>query len=534
MLRKTKTVVAVVASTALMMTGCSSAGTTTGSAGTADYAIDGTFTASMVSDPGSLSPLMTASSDARRVLDYMYDRLAFADPATGVLHPWLATAWTEAPSEVTFTMKPGVTCSDGSALTAQTVADNFNFVANKANNSPLRGVFVPADGTATADLATGIVTLKTPEPSPFMLANATSLNIICDAGIKDPKAADAASIGSGLFKLKDVAANDHYTLERRAGYDWAPDGKTTSETPGVPATVIFKVVPNESTSANLLLSGGLNMATINGPDQARVQAANLTTVPIERGIGQMYFNQLAGKATADPAVRIALTAGLDLDNVTKVMTAGKGTRTKQLSTIAPVACTMTTTGALPGFDAAGAAKDLDKAGWKLGGDGKRSKDGKDLKLTLLYEILDDTTTAAAEYAQQQWAKLGVTIVLQGGDSNTVGTKLLSGADNGGWDISWEPILMSTPSPIVSYLSGPAPAEGTNFGSMKNPSYEAAVQKASALVGEPACAAWGEAEKALYATADVVPFASTTVSVFLSKASLAFEKTFFGPSIRLLK
>ncbi|WP_104062352.1 ABC transporter substrate-binding protein [Arthrobacter sp. 4R501] len=535
MIKKTTTVGALTICAALFLSACSGG---TGSAvkteGPDNFAINGTLTTSMVSDPGSLSPLMTVSTDARSVLNFLYDRLTYQDPASGQFKPWLAESWTEAPSKVTFTLKSGITCSDGTPLTAQTVADNFNFVATKDNNSPLRDVYVPGDLTATADNSSGVVTLATPAPSPFLLANASTLNIACESAVKEPTSVTDKSAGTGLFVLKEATANDHYTLERRSGYSWGPDATVTSETPGVPATVVFKIVPSESAAANLLLSGGLNIAAINGPDEARVKAAGLSAFTTHSIRGEMFYNQMTGKPTEDPAVRIALTEGLDLDNVAKVMTAGKGTRADQLSTADPVACTMTTTNALPAFDAAAAAEKLDAAGWKTGADGKRSKAGRELKLTLLYEILNDTTTAAAEFAQQQWAKIGVTITLAGGDSNMVVAKILGGADNGSWDIVWVPVGISTPNTIVPFVSGAAPAAGTNFASIHNTRYEAEVKNASTLVGDQACKAWGTAETALFSSADVVPFATTTLSTYLAKASLSLKDSFIGPSVRLLK
>jgi peptide/nickel transport system substrate-binding protein len=537
MSRKTQAGLALTVGALLALTACGAEAPSGGASdggNAADYAKDGTFTTSMVSDPGSLSPLLTASSDARRVLNFLYDRMTLQDPETGEFQSWLAESWTETPTAVTFTLKPDITCSDGSALTAQTVADNFNFVADAENKSPLRGAWVPGDLKATADLDTRTVTLATPAPSPFLLTNASALNIVCDAVIKDPQSANTASIGTGLFTLKDVVPNDHYTLERREGYNWGPDDKTTSDSDGVPAKVTFQIVSNASTAANLLLAGSVNAAEVNGPDEARVTAAKLPAIVSNRPLGEMFFNQIEGKPTADPRVRIAMTAGLDLDSVTKVMSANKGSRSKQLSGVDPVGCVMETTQALPAFDTAAAAKGLDAAGWTLGSDGMRSKDGKRLKLTFVYEILNDTTTAAAEFAQQQWAKLGVAVELVGGDSNMIVDKLLSGKDNGNWDISWEPVNISVPSTIVSFLSGPAPAEGANIGSIHNADYEAAVAKASALVGPDACAAWGDAETALFKTADVVPFASQTSSLFFNKATLILGRSFVGPSVRVLK
>ena len=71
-----------------------------------------------------------------------------------------------------------------------------------------------------------------------------------------------------MFEVTEVAANDHYTFERRDGYNWGPDD-TTSDTPGVPKTVIAAMAPNVSTAANQLLSGELNAAPIAGPDKDR-------------------------------------------------------------------------------------------------------------------------------------------------------------------------------------------------------------------------------------------------------------------------
>jgi peptide/nickel transport system substrate-binding protein len=525
------TAVALIGCAAIALSACSAGSP----AGTGEELVkDGSFSMALDSDPGTLSPLMTVSTSASQVINYLYDRMVFIDPGTGTVRSWLADAWTERPDEVVYTLKKGITCSSGEALTPQTVADNFNFIADKSNNSPLRGFSVPGDLVATADDAAGTVTLKTATPSPFLLVNTASVGISCQAGLKNPDSVASASDGTGLFTLAEVVPNDHYTLTRRDGYNWGPDNQTTSGTLGVPEDVTFKVITNPSTAANLLLSGELNAAVISGADEDRLASSGLTKLSTDRPMGEMFYNQLPDKPTADPAVRLALTKAADSINLAKIITADKGAISKQLSGVAPLGCQIDTTGALPpgGFDDAAAG--LTAAGWIAGSDGKRSKNGKALELAFIYNNASDTSNAAAEFAQQQWTKLGATVSIKGGDENFMIEQLLSGKNNQDWDIAWENVNVSVPSTIVPLISGPAPAEGLNFGSIRNEGYEAAVAKASLLTGEQACAAWAEAEESLFATADVVPFASAPFNTYLHNASGVFDTVVCGPLVRVRK
>lgn len=107
---------------------------------------------------------MTTSTYAHSLARLSYDYLIHVDPETGNPGPWLAEKWSETTTSADFAIRDGVTCSDGSALTARTVADSINFVTDETNGSALRGVYVPATATATADLAARTVTVTTPEP----------------------------------------------------------------------------------------------------------------------------------------------------------------------------------------------------------------------------------------------------------------------------------------------------------------------------------------------------------------------------------
>src|SRR6202451_2020134 len=165
----------------------------------------------------------------------------------------------------------GVTCSDGSPLTAATVAANINFIGNIKNASSRAGVWVEPGATATADNATGTVTVKSPVPDAFLVTDVGQAQIVCDSGMKNRKLLQEGGEGTGLYTLTSAVPGSSYTLTLRKGYDWGPGGATSS-TPGVPATVTLKVVSNMPTAANELLAGQANLGEILGPDTQRVSS----------------------------------------------------------------------------------------------------------------------------------------------------------------------------------------------------------------------------------------------------------------------
>ena len=108
------------------------------------------------------------------------------------------------------------------------------------------------------------MTLKLAAPAPFVLNGLASLPIVCPGGMDDRKSLAQATAGTGPYELTEAAPGDHYTYQIRDGYTWGPNGATTA-TEGMPDTIVMKIVQNETTSANLLLSGDLNAASDHRP-----------------------------------------------------------------------------------------------------------------------------------------------------------------------------------------------------------------------------------------------------------------------------
>ena len=92
----------------------------------------------------------------------------------------------------------------------------------------------------------------------------------------------------------------------------------------MPDTIVMKVIQNEGTAANLVLSGEINAATVQGPDAKRLEAAKLFSTSTPAMVGEQWYNHNDGHETSDAAVRMGLTQALDLTELASVATAGAG------------------------------------------------------------------------------------------------------------------------------------------------------------------------------------------------------------------
>ncbi len=506
---------------ALVLVGCGSDG---GGGGTVD---GGTFTQILDTDPGNLDPQMSAGSALFDLSKYAYDSLVSVD-GDGTILPQLAADWTVDGTTATLTLNEGITCSDGTDFTAQTAADNLNWISDPANQSAFLGAFLPAGVSTVAEGDTITMTLS--EPAPFLMLGLSGLPMVCAAGLEDRSLLASQSNGTGPYVLTEAVPNDHYTFEVREGYAWGPDGATTDES-GIPATVNVRIVSDGTTAANLLLSGEANAAQLTGPDADRALGADLFSQESTAVAGEQWYNHADGHPTSDPAVRRALTQAVDLEELAGVITAGKGGPATALATVAPVGCTYdAVSGAVPEFDVDAANTLLDDAGWVRGADGVREKDGTKLSLTFLYDSsIGAAAAAAAELAMEAWQEIGVQVDGKQQDETVLLDALFG---TGAWDISWVTVSVNSPDQMVGFVSGTVPPEGTNFSHISNADYDAAISEAVQQPGSDGCPAWQQAETALFEAADLVPFANTTVYMFGSGAEFEWLGNIAPTSIRL--
>ncbi|WP_344838168.1 ABC transporter substrate-binding protein [Actinocorallia longicatena] len=493
---------------------------------------DGTFTYAIPADPGVLEPATAVLGSTNTVLGFAYDTLVHSD-ATGKIIPGLAEKWDAGPEKVTFTLRKGVTCSDGSPVTARTVADSMNYLADPKNKASLLGVLIPAGMKATADDAAGTVGLATAAPNPFLLESMTAVYVVCGKGLADRSLLKDSTSGSGPYELTEKVAGDHYTFKVRKGYAWGPDGGGIVD--GMPGTVTLKVVKDESTAANLVTSGGLSGGQFTGAERKRVEIIpGIHKGSAPDGIGELFFHQGDDRPGNALDVRKALIQSLDLADLRKITGQGNAAAPTHLTSLAPDPCRGdSVTGNLPATDTAAAGTALDAAGWKAGADGVRARDGRRLTLRIAYSTsAGPGVQAGMEYVATRFKAIGVETKLAGSADAKYAESLFSTGD---WDLAWVPLGLSLPTQLTGYLSGPFPdAKGSNFAHLKNTEYVRLSGEAAKTVGAPGCPAWTTAEASLVRNLDVVPVSQPTQLVASKGATLDVIGGIVRPtSIRML-
>jgi peptide/nickel transport system substrate-binding protein len=477
--------------TLLVITQATSAGVRHSSAG----APSGSATLAVPTDPGNLDPQMTLLQAARYIDTYAYDTLVNVT-GPGKVSSGLAQSWkVVSPKKVEFTLQPGITCSDGTKLTASVVKQNLDFVGNPANKSPLLGLFMPIGATVTANNAARSVVVTTTSPNPFMIQGLALVQIVCAKGLANRSLLDHGTDGTGPYRLTSAVPGDHYSFTVRKGYTWGPGGATTAQS-GLPAKVTLKVVTNESTAANLLLAGGINVAAVSGPDRSRLDKSKLFSIVSPAQPNELFFNENPGHATANPAVRKAIVQALNLDQVGAVATNGRGLKMTQLSLQNFTPCVgNSVTGNVPASNPSAAKSVLSAAG----------------SLKLLYPTdAGPAYPPAAELMQQQLASAGAKVTL-----DAQATASLQGTifGTGDWDVVLIGIGVANPEQIEGFVSGPKPPNGTNFAGIANSAYAQAVALAKRRVGASGCKYWLDGERALFKAGDVAPLQVTTTGTY---------------------
>ncbi|WP_432826665.1 ABC transporter substrate-binding protein [Dactylosporangium sp. CA-092794] len=519
----------------LATTACGSSDDGSGSATpSADVVTDGTFTFSVADDPGALNPMLGSRTVAVNLFRFLYDPLVHAD-SNGKIVSGLASQWQVDGGKVTFTMKQGVTCSDGSPVTASTVAKMFNNIKNPANASTLIGIALPNNKfSVEADDTAGKVTLTLDQPYQFILPALEFMPIPCGAAADKPASLATTASGSGPYTLTEAVASDHYTLTRRDGYTWGPDGASTAAA-GVPKTIVMKIVANETTAANLLTTGELNAAAVNGPDQKRLTASGMTAKAYKSGGAMMLFNEQDSRITADPNVRKAIALAMDRTQLASVVSRGLvKDPSNSVAPASPQACPDDAAGsAIPATNVEEAKKLLDTAGWVAGSGGVRSKGGKELNLNAPYLSTYAGNQPAAELLAQELQAVGIKLTLTPVTQGTLSTTLFSTGD---YDI-WPTLALSIPfqSGVFGLLGGPFPPNGTNAGHVANKTFTETATQANQTTGKEGCDLWIKAEQALFSNVDAIPIAPVITNWVTTKSSFStMQGRIIPTSIRVTK
>jgi peptide/nickel transport system substrate-binding protein len=478
--------------------------TTAGNATTGGNVVSGpggTATVRSIDDLDTFDPAKTGAPNmAVQALDLTYDRLVYLTPSYK-LEPYLASSWTTTPNSVTFKIRSGATCDNGTPVTPAVVANSLNYTLSKKTASPyLNYVTGPgaiksishnnSAGTVTVTLTKPYNALVTSFATPFPTA------IICPSGVSNPKSLSTAPDGSGPYAY-DASASTRgsvYVFTLRKHYNWGPVGWTAQRN-GVPQKIVVHVVTDETTAANEFLTGEVNIAPSYGINETRVAAQSsaytFTTSSLQMGSWGVVFNQLGGRVGGDPSVRHAAYLALDGPSMIKAAFSNLGVSFKTMVTPNMQCYNPAVGNVTPGYDIALAKQILAKDGYKPGSGGTLTKNGKPLQLKI---VMWNTTNQLGDFMQQALSKIGISSTVENTDINTWIAALFT---NKNYDLTVYSYYSSFPNPVIM------PAQDSSL-SINDPTYFSLSQRAEQTPAAVQCPAWDTALTRAVTNYDVKP------------------------------
>ncbi|WP_093075852.1 ABC transporter substrate-binding protein [Pseudonocardia oroxyli] len=373
----------------------------------------GTLRFAVGSDAGCVDPQQVGSNDTIYSVRQLVDSLTDQDPQTGELKPWLATSWETSPDakSYTFTLREGVTFSDGTPLDANAVKANLDRIPQIGARGTLpKGYLAGYAGTTVESPTRFTVSLQQPNVQFLQATSTHSLGILSPATVaKSDDDRCAGVIGSGPFTLQSYTKNASIVLAKRPGYGW---GSSLFTQPGEALldTVEFRIVPESGVRTGALQSGEVDaIGSIGQQDEAPLTGAG-AQLQARSNPGVVFgiaFNQQK-PIVSDPAVRQALLTAVNRDEIVG------GVFPSQTKAATSVLASTTPSYADQGltFDAAKSAAVLDAAGWVAGPDGIRVKDGQKLTIPVTYSPVAATNKPALELLQQQAKNVGIDLQIQ--------------------------------------------------------------------------------------------------------------------------
>jgi peptide/nickel transport system substrate-binding protein len=407
---------ATLATAALLLTACGGSGSDAGAASGGTPQSGGTLTFAVGSDAGCVDPQQVGSNDTIYSVRQLVDSLTDQDPDTGEIVPWLAESWevSDDATSFTFHLRPGVTFSDGTPLTAQVVKDDFDAIPDLGPLAGLaRGYLVGYTGTTVVDDLTAQVTFGAPNVQFLQATSTHSLGLVSSASAALPpeQRCSQGVAGSGPFVLDQYVQNQSITLERRDGYDWGSslwdkDGEAYLD------RLVFQIVPEAGVRTGSLQSGQVDaIGSVGQADEAALEGAGVQLQ--SRANPGVVFNIGLNNSLPllqDPQVRQALSLAVDRQEIVDaVFPSGTEPATSPLAHTTPGYTDLSDELAT---DPDRAAELLDAAGWTPGADGIREKDGTRLSLEVVWAPVAATNQPALELVQQQLRAVGVELTLR--------------------------------------------------------------------------------------------------------------------------
>lgn len=306
---------------------------------------------------------------------------------------------------IRFTLRDGVRWHDGAPFTSADVAFTCRAIMDEKVASPRRSDFDLVESVGTPDPKSVIVRYK----KPFSPALLSWMGAILPEHLlgkldpsKWPEAYNRAPVGTGPFKFDSWKTNEFIRLKKNPDYflgsPWLD-------------SIVFRVLPDP-----LTLQLAFQTKQVDFWNVSPWAVKNLEKDPrldLFSAPGNMYNYigwNLRRPMFQDLRVRQALAQAVNVAQMIKHIIYGRGVQSTGIFT-PQVWFFNPSVKPLP-YDPAAARKLLDEAGWKVGPDGIRVKEGKRFSFTLLANNGNEVRRDIATLVQDDLKQVGIEVKVE--------------------------------------------------------------------------------------------------------------------------
>ncbi len=466
--------------------------------------------------PTNLDPHKTGEAAADQVNVLIGGGLMVLDPDTLAVTPWLAESYTQSDDGLvfTFTLMQGVTFHNGDPLTASDWKYTFERALDPATQATVsRDMLGSIASIEAPDDYTLVVTLA--EPSAVFLRNLSSAGYLMPLSQRAVEAAgdnySQNPVGVGPYRFKEWITGYSITVERNPDFAWPPF-YASNRGAAYLDEIEIRYIPEAGTLVAALETGEIDLAVVGATDLFLFEdnpgfevASSLRT-----GIGLLFMFNMEDEVMSDLRVRQAFSLATSKDFIIERAIEGRG-----------VAATGPLPQSLPGYDPASADTDydfdleaaaalLDEAGWVMGPNGIRAKDGQPLRVRLVAYSVGEVVTNT-ELLQNQLQAVGVDAVVESYERG-LQTQMLRDGDYQIAPLGW---TYGDPDVLFLLYHSTQIASGLNFGKIADDELDAVLEAGrTTVVDAERMVIYHDAQRIMNENAYIMPiYVPETYSVY---------------------
>lgn len=482
-MKRNLTLAAVTLAAALALTACGGNGSGNSASAPSTEANDSVIEVSIGSSPESIDPALNTAIDAGNMIVHAFEGLLKFDENANIVGG-LAEDWSMSEDGLTYTfsLRPDLKWSDGSALTANDFVYSWQRLADPMTAAPyaydmlnmITGYEEAANGNIEAlgvtapDDQTLVVTLSSPcsyfekviAHTAMMPVQQATIEANADSWCLAPE----TYITNGAYYMTEFTDGSRIVFQKNPNY-YDAENVTFDQ-------IVWHLIEDANAAYSAYQRGELAL-TRNVPTEELASLQGSSDLHIEPVMGTAYiiFNQTK-EPFSNPKVREALSRAIDRSYIAEGIMEGLSTPASNMvgpgvtdyaenSSFAQV--TLDSYSAF--YDVDNYEAELEKAKEALAEAGYPNGDG----FPVIEYLVNDTghNKAIAEYLQSAWSELGITLNINVQEWKTVTADRRAGnfdVARGGWTYDWD-----DPSNLLSLFESD---NGNNEGKYSSAEYDA--------------------------------------------------------------